>query len=408
MTLEPGDVILTGTPAGSRPVEPGDVVEVELDGRRPRAQPDRRGAPSSRRSARCRSVSPRRARGGARRQRARGRSRSPHEARSAALRTVSTATLTRAAAPTRGIAQHVPRRACARRGPTCGCSATRTRCATSPLREDVRDADTAELNAQKRAIEAIGPGEVLVIEARGEAGAGTIGDILAARALRARRAGHRHRRRRCATRPASPSSTSPPTTRRRTPPSLGLAALPARVQRARSPARGVLVMPGDVIVGDAEGVIVIPAALAEEVARDALEQEEREAWALERVQAGESIRGVFPLSDGAPRRVRGLARTATGAHDEPVRRRPIAIRGAITPLVTPFHADGSLDLDALAPLIDWQLEQGTHGISVGGSTGEPTSQTVAERIAVMRAAAAAIDGRVPFLPGTGTALMARR
>jgi 4-hydroxy-tetrahydrodipicolinate synthase len=85
---------------------------------------------------------------------------------------------------------------------------------------------------------------------------------------------------------------------------------------------------------------------------------------------------------------------------------PDAIRGAITPLVTPFHPDGALDLDSIAPLIEWQLEQGTHGISVGGSTGEPTSMTVEERIAVMRAAAAAIDGRVPFLPGTGSALMA--
>jgi 4-hydroxy-tetrahydrodipicolinate synthase len=81
------------------------------------------------------------------------------------------------------------------------------------------------------------------------------------------------------------------------------------------------------------------------------------------------------------------------------------IKGAITPLVTPFTDDGELDLDTIPALIDWQLERGTHGISVGGSTGEPTSQTVAERIAVMRAAAAAIDGRVPFLPGTGTALM---
>jgi 4-hydroxy-tetrahydrodipicolinate synthase len=79
------------------------------------------------------------------------------------------------------------------------------------------------------------------------------------------------------------------------------------------------------------------------------------------------------------------------------------IRGAITPLVTPFHPDGSLDLDTIARLVDWQLEQGSHGISVGGSTGEPTSQTVAERIEVMRAAAAAVDGRAPFLPGTGTA-----
>src|SRR5437764_1883590 len=85
---------------------------------------------------------------------------------------------------------------------------------------------------------------------------------------------------------------------------------------------------------------------------------------------------------------------------------PSAVRGAITPLITPFDAEGELDLGAVARLIDWQLAHGTHGISVGGSTGEPTSQTVAERIAVMRAAAAAIDGRVPFLPGTGSALMA--
>ena len=85
---------------------------------------------------------------------------------------------------------------------------------------------------------------------------------------------------------------------------------------------------------------------------------------------------------------------------------PSAVRGGITPLVTPFAADGSIDLDAIKLVVDWQLEEGTHGISIGGSTGEPTSQTVSERIAAMRAAAAAVDGRVPFLPGTGTALMA--
>jgi 5-oxopent-3-ene-1,2,5-tricarboxylate decarboxylase / 2-hydroxyhepta-2,4-diene-1,7-dioate isomerase len=44
-------------------------------------------------------------------------------------------------------------------------------------------------------------------------------------------------------------------------------------------------------------VVILPAALAEEVARDALEQEFREEWALERVRTGESIRGVYPLSD---------------------------------------------------------------------------------------------------------------
>jgi 4-hydroxy-tetrahydrodipicolinate synthase len=89
----------------------------------------------------------------------------------------------------------------------------------------------------------------------------------------------------------------------------------------------------------------------------------------------------------------------------PFAAKPEAVRGAITPLVTPFHDDGSLDLEAIPTLIEWQLEHGSHGISVGGSTGEPTSQTVAERIEVMRAAAAAIAGRAPFLPGTGTALM---
>jgi regulator of RNase E activity RraA len=43
--------------------------------------------------------------------------------------------------------------------------------------------------------------------------------------------------------------------------------------------------------------VVIPAAIAEEVAHAAVEQEDREEFALERVQAGESIRGLFPLSE---------------------------------------------------------------------------------------------------------------
>ena len=48
--------------------------------------------------------------------------------------------------------------------------------------------------------------------------------------------------------------------------------------------------------------------------------------------------------------------------------------------VTPeAHLFEELDLDSIATLVDWQLEEGSHGISVGGSTGEPTSQTLAER-----------------------------
>jgi regulator of RNase E activity RraA len=58
----------------------------------------------------------------------------------------------------------------------------------------------------------------------------------------------------------------------------------------------VLVMPGDVVVGDAEGVVILPAKLAEEIAHDAYEVEQRESFALERVNAGESFRGLYPLS----------------------------------------------------------------------------------------------------------------
>jgi 4-hydroxy-tetrahydrodipicolinate synthase len=72
-------------------------------------------------------------------------------------------------------------------------------------------------------------------------------------------------------------------------------------------------------------------------------------------------------------------------------------------VVTPFTADGELDPEGLRNLIRWQLESGSHGISLGGSTGEPSAQTVRERIAAMSAAAEQIQDQVPFLPGTGSA-----
>jgi len=60
---------------------------------------------------------------------------------------------------------------------------------------------------------------------------------------------------------------------------------------------GVFVEAGDVVVGDAEGAVVIPHALVAEVARDAVVQEEIEEFAIERVAAGEPTDGLFPLSD---------------------------------------------------------------------------------------------------------------
>jgi 5-oxopent-3-ene-1,2,5-tricarboxylate decarboxylase/2-hydroxyhepta-2,4-diene-1,7-dioate isomerase len=290
MTLEPGDIILTGTPAGSRPVGPGDVVEVELRGLASLSNPIVEAAePIPSFGAQPR-VSP------ATRAAALGvnapRPVTLTQGAEAALRAVSTATLSVQIAR-RGVRNTFleglrPTRPDLR---LLGYAYTLR---YLPLREDVRDADTAELNAQKTAIESIGPGEVLVIDARGEAGAGTIGDILAARAL-ARGAtgivtdgGARDS-------PALEHLDIPAYYQAPHAAVLGLLHYPLE-SNVPIACGGVLVVPGDVIVGDAEGVIVLPAAMAEDVAWAALEQEEREAWALERVQAGESIRGVYPLS----------------------------------------------------------------------------------------------------------------
>jgi 4-hydroxy-tetrahydrodipicolinate synthase len=82
---------------------------------------------------------------------------------------------------------------------------------------------------------------------------------------------------------------------------------------------------------------------------------------------------------------------------------PSQIRGSIAPLVTPFTDAGDVDHDGLRTLVRWQLAAGSHGISIGGSTGEPSSQTVAERAEAIRTVAAELDDRAPFLPGTGSA-----
>ncbi|WP_096438823.1 2,4-dihydroxyhept-2-ene-1,7-dioic acid aldolase [Alteribacter populi] len=78
------------------------------------------------------------------------------------------------------------------------------------------------------------------------------------------------------------------------------------------------------------------------------------------------------------------------------------LRGSIAPIVTPFKQDHSMDLEKLKELIDWHVESGSHGISVTGTTGEPSSLTKEERIQVMETAVKAVDGRVPFVPGTGS------
>ena len=56
----------------------------------------------------------------------------------------------------------------------------------------------------------------------------------------------------------------------------------------------VAVLPGDIIVGDEEGVVVVPVQLAEEVAQKAVEMEKREDFIMEKIRAGSSIIGTYP------------------------------------------------------------------------------------------------------------------
>ena len=84
-------------------------------------------------------------------------------------------------------------------------------------------------------------------------------------------------------------------------------------------------VPGDVVVGDDEGVVVVPAALADEVAADAVQQELEEEWALERVAAGESTVGVFPIA--ADRRAEFEAWAAHRTAGRLMTRRSIDIEG---------------------------------------------------------------------------------
>ncbi|WP_157247236.1 fumarylacetoacetate hydrolase family protein [Nonomuraea typhae] len=293
MTLEPGDLILTGTPAGSTVVEPGDLVEVELEGAgrlRNQVVGDSRDAPAAW------GVQPRvtleswaAALGSA-------GSAAPYHSLSAetmhTLRSVSTATLS-SQLRRRGIDHHFIEGVRPTRPDLRMAGFART-LRYLPLREDIFTEMGGGMNAQKRTIEEILPGEVLVIEARGDHGAGTLGDILAQRALRRGAAG-------VVTDGGlrdSPSFAGLDLPAYYAVPHaavLGRRHVPA-VSQVPVACGGVLVMPGDVLVGDAEGVVVVPYAMAADVAADAARQEDEERFILQRVAEGASIDGLYPMN----------------------------------------------------------------------------------------------------------------
>ena len=77
------------------------------------------------------------------------------------------------------------------------------------------------------------------------------------------------------------------------------------------------------------------------------------------------------------------------------------IYGSITALATPFTAAGELDLDAWRRLLQLQLDGGTQGVVVAGSTGEAAALYDAEYDTLLRTAVEFIAGRIPVLAGTG-------
>ncbi|HEY9499617.1 MAG TPA: fumarylacetoacetate hydrolase family protein, partial [Terrimesophilobacter sp.] len=319
VTLEAGDIILTGTPAGSSVVQPGDVVEVaveDADGRTtgrlvtpvtqgtvalgefgagPKVEDELRVEAWGALELGARAIS-----GPRRDASADGRPgrRTVEQATAlspdliAKINSVGTATLSsqlrKRGLNTVSIDGLTPTQPGKR---LVGLARTLR---FIPGREDLFAAHGGGFNAQKRAFDSLNEGEVLVIDARGERGTGTVGDILALRAQ---------------VRGAAGIVTDGGIRDLDAVTALGIPAYhagphPAVLGRRHVPwetdvtvaCGGTAVQPGDVIVGDADGVLVIPPSMIEDVVDDAIEQERQEAFISERVGAGESVDGLYPLN----------------------------------------------------------------------------------------------------------------
>jgi 4-hydroxy-tetrahydrodipicolinate synthase len=77
------------------------------------------------------------------------------------------------------------------------------------------------------------------------------------------------------------------------------------------------------------------------------------------------------------------------------------LKGSIPPLLTPFK-DGAVDYDAYARLVQMQIEEGSHGILVNGTTSEPATLTTEERNRLVSLTMEIVKGRVPVVAATGS------
>jgi 2-keto-4-pentenoate hydratase/2-oxohepta-3-ene-1,7-dioic acid hydratase in catechol pathway/regulator of RNase E activity RraA len=293
VTLEPGDVILTGTPAGASVVSPGDTIEVEVgDGNVSTGRLRNRIAGADH-DLETWGAMPRADQ--AEREAAWGAAYEPEPVLDKrieqGLRDIAVATLS-AQLRKRGLAQtSIDGVRPTRPGDKMVGVAHTLR--YLPLREDLFQRYGAGMNAQKRAIEELRPGQVLVMDARRDTTAGTLGDILALRALRRGAAG-------VVTDGALRDSAV--VAELELPVYCG-GAHPSVLGRRHVPwdtgipiaCGGALVQPGDLLVGDADGVVVVDPSLAEELIADSAEQESQERFITEQVRAGRPVDGLYPL-----------------------------------------------------------------------------------------------------------------
>lgn len=301
-TLEIGDVILTGTPAGSSVVQPGDVVEVEVDspstglssGRLVTTIGEGHGGydgsvgslPSVDDKQRIDAWGSPEAAG----------IEEPGQVLTDELRekltNIPTATLSQMLRQ-RGLNNvHIdgltPQPGA---GKIVGTAKTLR---FVPNREDLFKSHGGGYNAQKRAFDSVKEGEVIVIEARGVVETGTLGDVLAIRA--------RHNK-------AAGIITDGGVRDYDEVAEIGVPVYcqgphPAVLGRRHVPwdyditiaCGGATVQPGDVIVADSDGILVIPPYIVEEVVEAAIAKETEDAWVAKKVAEGGTVGELFPMN----------------------------------------------------------------------------------------------------------------
>ncbi|WP_051676227.1 ribonuclease activity regulator RraA [Polaromonas glacialis] len=183
-----------------------------------------------------------------------------------------------------------------------------------PAREDLDgiDAFNDRSHPQRVAVEECPEGQVLVMDSRGDASAASSGGLLLTRLLKRGVAGV-----------VTDGGF-------RDTPEIALMDFAAYHQRPSAPTNlikhhamdlqlpiacgGVAVYPGDVMVGDAEGVVCIPAHIADAVAVEAYDQTLYEDWVAKRIGEGAGLFGVYPMTDASEQAEFAAWRGAQAAH----------------------------------------------------------------------------------------------